>query len=54
MAYEIISGHRRFHAAQLAGLTKSKCRCGMLMTPSHHRHGRCQYPARAYQPDGKA
>lgn len=30
--YEIISGHRRFHAAQLAGLDKSKCRCGMLMT----------------------
>ena len=29
--YEIISGHRRFHAAQRAGLLRSRCRCGILM-----------------------
>lgn len=30
--YEIISGHRRFHAAQLAGLDKIKVQVRMLMT----------------------
>lgn len=30
--YEIISGHRAFMQRSLQGWTKSRCRCGMLMT----------------------